>query len=81
MPGYNYQEVIMHRRSLAGSLIGSIREPQEMLDFCAEHGVAPDVEVIAIQDVNDAYKRVKNEGVRFRYVIDMANLAQEMADA
>ena len=79
MPGYNNQEMIMHRRSLAGSLIGSIRETQEVLDFCAEHGVAPDVQVIPIQDVNDAYKKVKDEDVRFRYVIDMSSLKQEMA--
>jgi uncharacterized zinc-type alcohol dehydrogenase-like protein len=81
MPDYNNQELIMHRRRLAGSLIGSIAETQEVLDFCAEHGIAPDVEMIAIQDINHAYKRVKDESVRFRYVIDMASLKQEMADA
>lgn len=81
IPGYNNQEMIMHRRSLAGSLIGSIAETQEVLDFCAEHDIAPDVQVIAIQDVNDAYKQVKDETVRFRFVIDMASLKQEMADA
>jgi uncharacterized zinc-type alcohol dehydrogenase-like protein len=81
MPGYNNQELVMHRRSLAGSLIGSIRETQDVLDFCAEHGVAPDVQVIDIQDINDAYRKVKNEDVRFRYVIDMASLKREMADA
>ena len=80
-PGYNNQELIMHRRTLAGSLIGSIKETQEVLDFCAEHNVAPDVEVIDIQDINDAYKKVKNEDVRFRYVIDMASLKREMEDA
>jgi len=48
-----------------------------VLDFCAEKGIAPDVEVIAIQDINDAFKKVKNEKVRFRYVIDMASLKQE----
>lgn len=81
MPGWNHQEVIMHRRTIGGSLIGSIRETQEVLDFCAEHGVAPDVEVIAIQDINDAYKKMKNEEVRFRYVIDMASLKREMEEA
>ena len=81
MPGYNNQELVMHRRSLAGSLIGSIRDTQEVLDFCAEHGVAPDVQVIPIQEINDAYKRVKNEDVRFRYVIDLASLTKEMAEA
>lgn len=77
LPGYNNQELIMHRRTLAGSLIGSIAETQEVLDFCAEHGIAPDVEVIPIQQINDAYKKVKDEDVRFRYVIDMASLEQE----
>ena len=81
MPGYDNQEMIMHRRSLAGSLIGSIRETQEVLDFCAEHGIAPDIEVISIQDINDAFQRVKDEDVRFRYVIDMASLKREMAEA
>ena len=80
-PKYNNQELIMHRRTLAGSLIGSIKETQDALDFCAEHGIAPDVQVIDIQDVNDAYKKVKNEDVRFRYVIDMASLKREMAEA
>jgi uncharacterized zinc-type alcohol dehydrogenase-like protein len=81
IPGYNNQELIMHRRTLAGSLIGSITETQEVLDFCAEKGVAPDVQVIDIQDVNAAYKKVKNEDVRFRYVIDMASLKREMDEA
>ena len=81
IPGYNNQELVMHRRTLAGSLIGSIRETQEVLDFCAEHGISPDVQVIPIQEVNDAYKRVKEDDVRFRYVIDMASLKREMADA
>lgn len=79
IPSYNNMELVMHRRSLAGSLIGSIRETQEVLDFCAEHGIAPLVEVIAIQDVNDAYKKVKDEDVHFRYVIDMASLKHDMA--
>jgi uncharacterized zinc-type alcohol dehydrogenase-like protein len=81
MAGYNNQEMVMHRRSIAGSLIGSIAETQEILDFCAEHGIAPDVEVIPIQDINKAYKKVKSGDVRFRYVIDMASLKQEMAEA
>ena len=71
----------MGRKSLAGSLIGSIAETQEVLDFCAEHGVAPDVQVIPIQEINEAYKQVKDETVRFRFVIDMASLKCEMAEA
>ncbi len=81
MPGYNNQELVMHRRTLAGSLIGSIKETQDVLDFCAEHNIAPDVQVIPIQEINDAYKRVKNEEVRFRYVIDMASLKREIEEA
>ena len=64
------------RRRLAGSVIGGIRETQEMLDFCAERGVASDVEVIPIQDVNDAYGRMLRGDVRFRFVIDIATLSQ-----
>ncbi|MCM2265808.1 MAG: NAD(P)-dependent alcohol dehydrogenase [Desulfuromonadales bacterium] len=66
--------LVMQRRQLAGSLIGGIRETQEMLDFCAEHGVASDVEVIPIQQVNEAYERVIRSDVRYRFVIDMASL-------
>lgn len=81
MPGYDNQSLIMQRKTLAGSLIGSIAETQEILDFCAEHGIAPDVQVIPIQEINEAYKKVKEGDVRFRYVIDIASLKQEMADA
>ena len=62
------------RRSLAGSQIGGIGEIQEMLDFCAAHKIASDVEVIPIQKVNDAYERVLKSDVRYRFVIDMATL-------
>jgi len=64
----------MKRRSLAGSLIGGIRETQEMLDFCAEHGVAADVEVISIDQINEAYERMLKGDVRYRFVIDIASL-------
>ena len=66
--------LVMQRRHLSGSLIGGIRETQEMLDFCAEHGVVSDVEVIAIQEVNEAYERVIKSDVQYRFVIDMASL-------
>ncbi len=66
--------LVMQRRTLAGSLIGGIRETQEMLDFCAEHGVVSDVEVIPIQAVNEAYERVLASDVRYRFVIDLASL-------
>jgi alcohol dehydrogenase (NADP+) len=66
--------LVMQRRHLSGSLIGGIRETQEMLDFCAEHGVLSDVEVIPVQKVNDAYERVIKSDVRYRFVIDIASL-------
>ena len=66
--------LVFKRRKLAGSLIGGIRETQEMLDFCAEHGVAADVEVIPIDKVNEAFARMLKGDVRYRFVIDMASL-------
>lgn len=66
--------LIFGRRSLAGSLIGGIAETQEMLDFCAKHGIGADVEMIDIQDINTAYGRMLNSDVRYRFVIDMASL-------
>lgn len=67
--------LILHRRSIAGSLIGGIRETQEMLDFCAAHRLESDIEVIPIQAVNEAYERVLRGDVRFRFVIDLGTLA------
>jgi len=69
------------RRSVAGSLIGNLAETQEVLDFCAEHDIAPEIEMIRIQDINDAYRKVEKGDVRFRYVIDMASLKEEIGDA
>ncbi|MEQ1944734.1 NAD(P)-dependent alcohol dehydrogenase [Mesorhizobium sp. VNQ89] len=66
--------LIAGRRSLSGSAIGSIKETQEMLDFCAKHGIAADIEVIDIKEVNEAYERVLKSDVRYRFVIDMATL-------
>jgi len=71
--------LIANRRSLAGSLIGGVRETQEMLDFCASRNIACDVEVIPIQQVNEAYERVLRSDVRYRFVIDMASLNQPAA--
>jgi uncharacterized zinc-type alcohol dehydrogenase-like protein len=68
------QAVAFHRNTVGGSLIGSIAETQEVLDFCAAHNIGPDIEIIDIQDVNDAYSKVEKGEVRFRYVIDMASL-------
>jgi alcohol dehydrogenase (NADP+) len=67
--------LILNRRRIAGSVIGGIRETQEMLDFCAEHKIESDVEVISIQQVNEAYERVLKCDVRFRFVIDLNSLA------
>jgi len=64
------------RKSLVGSGAGGIAETQEMLDFCAERGIACDVEMIQIQDVNEAFERVLKSDVRYRFVIDMASLSR-----
>ena len=66
--------LILRRRSLAGSLIGGIAETQEMLDFCAEHGIVSDIETIPIASINDAYERMLKSDVKYRFVIDMATL-------
>ncbi len=66
--------LIMGRRSLAGSGIGGIQETQEMLDFCGEHGITADVETIQIQQINEAYERMLKGDVKYRFVIDMASL-------
>lgn len=66
--------LIFQRRSLAGSLIGGLPETQEMLDYCAEHNIVSDVEVIAMKDINEAYERMIKGDVRYRFVIDMATL-------
>jgi uncharacterized zinc-type alcohol dehydrogenase-like protein len=73
-------QMAFKRRSVAGSLIGNIADTQEVLDLCAQHGIGPEIEMIRIQDINDAYKKVENGDVRFRYVIDMASLKEEMAE-
>ncbi len=66
--------LIMGRRSLSGSLIGGIAETQEMLDFCSQHNITADVEVTAIQKVNEAYARMLKCDVKYRFSIDMASL-------
>jgi uncharacterized zinc-type alcohol dehydrogenase-like protein len=68
--------LLFRRRQLAGSLIGGLRETQEMLDFCATHGITADVEVIPVQKVNEAYDRLARGDVKYRFVIDMASLKQ-----
>jgi uncharacterized zinc-type alcohol dehydrogenase-like protein len=73
-PSPSSGKLIGKRRSIAGSLIGGIRETQEMLDFCAEHGIVSDIEVIPIQQINEAYARMLKSDVKYRFVIDMASL-------
>ena len=67
--------LIFGRRSLAGSAIGGIRETQEMLNFCGEHGITADIEKIPIQQINQAYERLLKQDVKYRFVIDNATLA------
>jgi uncharacterized zinc-type alcohol dehydrogenase-like protein len=65
---------LFKRRRLAGSAIGGLRETQEMLDFCAEHGIVSDIELIPIQQIDQAYERLLKGDVKYRFVIDMASL-------
>ena len=66
--------IIPGRRQLSGSMIGGIPETQEMLDFCGEHGITSDIEIIPIQKINEAYERMLRSDVKYRFVIDMASL-------
>lgn len=66
--------LLFRRRSIAGSIIGGIRETQEMLDFCAERGITCDIEMIPIQKINEAYDRLAKGDVKYRFVIDMSSL-------
>ena len=68
--------LIFGRRQFAGSLIGGIAETQEMLDFCAEHSIVSDIEIIGIQQINEAYERLLKGDVKYRFVIDMASLKE-----
>lgn len=76
-PSPNVANLIFRRRSLAGSLIGGIKETQEMLDFCAKHHLTSDIEIVPIQKVNEAYERMLKSDVKYRFVIDMSSLAKE----
>ena len=74
-PSFQVFSLIPKRRSLAGSMIGGIPETQEMLDFCAAHGIVADIEMISAQGVNEAYERMLKGDVKYRFVIDNASLA------
>lgn len=73
-PILNTVPMIMGRKSVAASLIGGIAETQEMLDFCGEHNIVSEIELINMQDINEAYERMLKSDVRYRFVIDMASL-------
>ncbi|HEY6978069.1 MAG TPA: NAD(P)-dependent alcohol dehydrogenase [Chitinophagaceae bacterium] len=73
-PSFN---IVFTRRCIAGSLIGGLPETQEMLDYCAEHNITADVEVIPIQNINEAYDRVVKGDIKYRFVIDLASLNKE----
>lgn len=69
-------KLILGRKSIAGSLIGGLKETREMLEFCAQHGITADVEIIPIKQVNEAFDNVVAKNVRYRYVIDLATLKE-----
>ena len=73
-PALQGHSLIAGRRSIAGSAIGGMAETQEMIDFCAEHDIVSDIEVVAIQAVNEAYERLLRNDVKYRFVIDMESL-------
>ena len=73
-PSPSIGNLIFKRRRIAGSLIGGIPETQEMLDFCAQHNIVCDIELIPIQKIDDAYERMRRGDVKYRFVIDMASL-------
>ncbi|WP_291009947.1 NAD(P)-dependent alcohol dehydrogenase [Hydrogenophaga sp.] len=73
-PALNTGPMVLRRKAVAGSLIGGIAETQAMLDFCGQHGITADVEMIPIQQINEAYERMLRSDVKYRFVIDMASL-------
>lgn len=73
----NVFSLIPHRRSFAGSMIGGIRETQEMLDFCAEHRITPEIEIISANQIDEAWERVLASDVRYRFVIDISTMGKE----
>jgi uncharacterized zinc-type alcohol dehydrogenase-like protein len=73
-PSPSVMPLVFRRRSIAGSLIGGLKETQEMLDFCAAHGIVSDIEMIRMQDIDTAYERMLSSDVKYRFVIDMASM-------
>jgi alcohol dehydrogenase (NADP+) len=74
-------DLVIRRRQLAGSLIGGIKETQEMLDFCAQHGIVSDIETIPMPRIDEAYERMLKSDVKYRFVIDLASLKEQSATA
>ena len=75
MAGVDNSAVAFHRKRVAGSLIGNLADTQEVLDFCAEHGIVSDIEMIRADEINAAYERMLKGDVKYRFVIDNASLA------
>jgi uncharacterized zinc-type alcohol dehydrogenase-like protein len=73
-PVINMGNLLFKRRAMAGSIIGGMAQTQEMLDYCAEHNITSDVEVISIDKINEAFERVVKADVKYRFVIDMSTL-------
>lgn len=71
----NSGPLIFGRRSVAGSLVGGIKETQEMLDFCGKHKITSEIELIRIDEINQAYERMIKSDVKYRFVIDMSSLS------
>lgn len=72
----NSVPLIMGRRSIAGSVIGGIKETQELLDFCGEHNIVADVEMIEMRNINEAFERMLKSDVKYRFVIDIKTLVE-----
>lgn len=79
-PALNSTLMVMKRKAIAGSLIGGMRETQGTLDFCGAHGIVSDIEMIDIGCINDAYERMCEADVKYRPVIDLTSLKQEVAE-
>ena len=79
-PALDTGPLVLKRKSIAGSLIGGIAETQEMLDFCGKHNIVSEIELINMQDINEAYERMLKSDVRYRFVIDMASLKIPLAN-
>jgi uncharacterized zinc-type alcohol dehydrogenase-like protein len=78
LDAFNTGPLVFRRKALAGSLIGGIAETQEMLDFCGQNGITSDIEIIRIQDINEAFDRLLKADVKYRFVIDMVSLKDEV---